>query len=84
MVDIAYTAVINDKGENRLGIAKRDQPGYYPIRDEFDLGGTYESYDAATRVAELANERLGLTKQEAQLIVLSSIRAQDEQNRRLA
>ena len=70
---MAYTAVMNTKGEVRLGIATEGEPGYSPVREDSDAGGTFETYDAAQRVAEAYNERLGLTPAEATMLVLTTM-----------
>jgi len=72
-IDMAYTAVIDTSGDVRMGVAERNRPGYSPIKDEADLGGTYESYEQAQEIAAALNKRLGLTKEEASKIVLSSM-----------
>lgn len=77
MADIAYVAVVVPDGNYRLGIAKRDEPGYYRIGARADLGGSFESYDAASAAADVLNERLGLSRVDALEIVLSSMRAQN-------
>ena len=71
----AYVAVIDAKGRHKLGIAEEGEPGYYPLPDDSDLGGSYQSREHALSTAEEANKRLGLSKAEASAIVASSMGA---------
>jgi hypothetical protein len=68
--DRAYTAVITSKGYV-LGMAVKDQPGYYSLEDSY---GVFDSYANAQERAETMNVGVGLTPEEANRIVLSSIR----------
>lgn len=68
-----YTAVVTDTGI-RMGIAVEGETGYYRIRDDADLGGTYESYEKAQAVADRCNEVLGISKEDAFDIVCASMR----------
>jgi hypothetical protein len=70
---IAYTPILGDDGEYRLGIAEEGKPGYYKVKDDSDLGGTYRDRKDAQATADVMNERLGLSKQEALKIVSSSL-----------
>lgn len=73
---LAYVPVLDERGRHRLGIAEEGEPGYYNVKDDSDVGGTFASREAAQAVADSCNERLGLTPQEAADIVLSSVGAQ--------
>ncbi len=74
---LAYTAVINDKGEYRLAIAKWGEAGYYGIKDDSDAGGTFDSLAEARTAADAYNERLGLSPLDALKIVWDTIRLQN-------
>lgn len=71
---IAYTAVLTDAGEYRLGIAKEGETGYYAVREDSDAGGAFESLASARIAADAYNERLGLTKKEAAILVCGTMR----------
>ena len=71
---IAYTAVINEAGEIRLGVAKEGEAGYYATKDGSTAGGTFETLEAAREAADGFNERLGLSPKAAALIVLGTMR----------
>lgn len=71
---LAYTAVIDEKGQHRLGIATDGEAGYNKVREDSDAGGTFATREAANACADAYNEGLGLTKEEALEIVLSSMR----------
>lgn len=70
---IAYVAIIDERGEHRIGIAEEGEPGYYRLKDDSDLGGTYRSREEAQATVDAANERLGISPQEASAIALSSM-----------
>ena len=68
----AYTAVTGGPTGFLIGLATRDEPGYYP-RPDF---GFYDSYEEASDAAERLNGTdLGLTDEEAARIVMSSMGA---------
>jgi len=72
----AYVAVIDPKGKHKLVIAEEEgEPGFYPIPDDTDLGGSYQSREHALETAKECNKRLGLTAKEAAKIVASSMGA---------
>jgi len=71
----AYVAIIDPNGRHKLGIAEDGEPGYFPISDDSDLGGSYQNREHALETAEECNKRLGLTAKEAAKIVASSIGA---------
>ena len=68
---VAYTPVIVDEGFS-LGIAEEGRGGYYP--SDF---GTVKTWTEAEVWARQLNERLGLTSEQALLIVTSSMAAQN-------
>ncbi len=67
-VDVAYTAVMAKGGGWTIGIAKRNEPGYYATNYQ-----AVETYLQACRWADKANESMGLSKEEAGRIVASSL-----------
>lgn len=64
----AWTAVVEKRGFT-LGIAVQDEPGYY----QTDYP-TVKTYDEAVKWADALNERMGVSKKDAMLIILSSMR----------
>jgi len=70
--EIGYFPVVAKDGW-RMGIAEKGKPGYFKVKDESDLGGTYPSRAEAQVTADAMNERLGLTKKAAAKIVTSSL-----------
>lgn len=70
---VAYVAVIDEKGDVRMGVATEGERGYTPVREDSDLGGTYSDYKVATLVADEMNERLGVSREDALKIVASSM-----------
>lgn len=71
--EIAYTVVLDPQGKWRLGIAERNSPGYYPVKEESDAGGTFKNREEGQGIADDYNKRLGLTPLQAMEIVLSSL-----------
>jgi hypothetical protein len=69
----AYVGVITAQGECRIGIAVEGEPGYNQVREDSDVGGTYETIDAAQKVADVYNERRGIDAEEAHKIVISTM-----------
>lgn len=69
----AYTAVIEERGYC-LGVAVEGEAGYHPVREDSDAGGTFETYELASACADAYNASLGLTKEEATRIVISTMR----------
>ncbi|HKV44610.1 MAG TPA: hypothetical protein VJT32_08055 [bacterium] len=60
-----------------IGLAQEDERGYYP-----QVGfGTFATYDDACEKARELNTRLGLDPVDAAMIVASSMRTQNRQNR---
>lgn len=72
----AWTATVTGEGCS-IGVADRDVAGYSPLREPL----YFKTYDEAQKEADRRNEQLGLTLEEAELIVLSSMRAQNERKR---
>lgn len=72
---LAYTPVVSEKFATGygLGVAERDVAGYVPRED---LGASPSWEDAKARAASL-NAELGLTREQAFDIVMSSLRAQN-------
>ena len=70
--NLAYFPVVAKDGW-RMGIAEEGKPGYFKVKDESDLGGTYPSREEAQATADAMNERLGLSKKAAAKIVASSL-----------
>ena len=63
----AYTAVVEESGY-RVGRADKGIYGYTPMGRKFD------SYKAAKEMADQLNSEIGLTKRDALIIVMSSMR----------
>ena len=59
----------NDSGEFNALIAKENEPGYY--KTDWYWG---KNFKVAEEIADRKNQDLGITKKEACLIVLSSMR----------
>lgn len=76
---LAYAAVYDrGAGAFSLGLAQKDQPGYWPTPQH----GVFRTYnEAAVRAHEL-NQARGLSAEEAALIVASSMRARHGKPRR--
>lgn len=78
----AYTTVLEgpDRGRDKsgwyLGLATRDEPGYNQLKPGY---GPYKNEKAAREHADELNSKLGLTSEEACLIVLSTIGAQNRE-----
>lgn len=70
---LAYTAVLEEDGKYRLGIAKEGEPGYYKVDPTSDAGGEFPDMESAQKVADAYNENLGLSKVEAFEIVGSTM-----------
>ncbi len=73
---VAFTGVMHE-GKFIVGLAEQDVPGYTPILQmtEFGpMGSTFPSYDAASDYADEMNAELGISKEQAIRIVLSSMR----------
>jgi hypothetical protein len=70
----AYVGVIN--GQNfELGIAERDEPGYYPMGPGYGVFDTYE--EAVAKANEMNMLLWNMTPIEAAEIVSSSMRKQN-------
>lgn len=74
---LAYAAVL-DRGAFSIGLAQKDQPGYWPTPQH----GQFRTYNEAAARAHVLNEARGLSAEEAALIVASSMRAQHGKPRR--
>lgn len=68
----AWTAVVVIEGFS-IGIADENVAGYSPMKEPI----YFPSYEEAQAEAERRNELMGLTRHEAALIVISSMRAQN-------
>jgi len=69
-----YVAVVDSKGKVRLGIAVEGEAGYHSVREDSDVGGTFQSMDEAKAVADAYNERLGIDEETAFRIVCGTMR----------
>lgn len=78
MTRLAYTAIV-DKNGFTLGIAEENVRGYSPDPNG-ERWGLYKTLDEARAAADELNTRMGLTPEEAMLIVLSSMREQNIAN----
>lgn len=68
--DMAYAPVLaREKQGFAMGIAVRGEKGYHP----FTRSPTFATYDEALGACAVENERLGLTREEAALIVASTM-----------
>jgi hypothetical protein len=65
----AFTALLNEEGLYIIGRADEGVGGYTP---QYRFG-VYPSYDEAKARADEENARLGLSKEEATTIVLSTL-----------
>lgn len=74
----AWTAVVTGAGCS-IGVADQDVAGYSPLRETL----LFPTWDEAQAEADRRNERMGLTRHEAELIVISSMRAQNRAGRGL-
>lgn len=72
---IAFTGVM-DEGNYVVGLVEQDVSGYIPMVLMSKAGplGTFSTYDAANAYAEDMNRELGISKEQAIEIVLSSMR----------
>ena len=73
---VAFTGVMHE-GKYIIGLAEQDLPGYMPIflmTESGPMGSTFPSYDAASEYAADMNAELGISKEQAIRIVLSSMR----------
>jgi hypothetical protein len=59
-----------------LAVVEENEPGYHPYRDV-----TFESKELADDAAEGLNQKLGLSREEAAIIVASSMRVQNQGRR---
>lgn len=66
-----YTPVLENGW--RLGIAVEGSPGYFPVREDSDAGGTFPNRKAAQGVADAYNEKLGFTPQQAAAVVATTL-----------
>ena len=72
MEEFALTAIVN-KDSFGVGAAERNIAGYSPT-----TWGPFKTWDEASDFASMFNGKLGLTREEADSIVASSMRAQNE------
>jgi hypothetical protein len=72
----AFVAVLMGRAFG-IGLAQEDERGYWPQAGF----GTFDSYDAASTKARELNALLGLSAEEAAMIVCSSMRVQNQQKR---
>jgi hypothetical protein len=68
----AYATTINEKGF-AIGLSEENEPGYYPCPQY----GVFPTYEAAGVKRDALNAELGLTRDEAAMIVASSMAAQN-------
>lgn len=70
-----FTGVMYE-GKYIVGLAEQDVPGFTPIvyKTAAGLMATFPSYDAASAYADEMNVELGITKEQAIRVVLSSMR----------
>ena len=71
---IAFCVAMGREGDGAnyiLGVAEENEYGYRPYR-----GLSFDSWDAAQARADEMNERLGLSKRDAALIVASTMRGE--------
>lgn len=73
-IRMAYTAVTDNEGASRLAICVQGESGYHPCRPDSDAGGAFPSFEAAMEYAARFNKQLGLSKEEAMQIVLSTMK----------
>lgn len=69
----AYVAVVREDGYF-LGIAVEGESGYHPMKEGSDHAGDWGDYERVREAAEDLNERLGLSKVDAAIIVASTMR----------
>jgi hypothetical protein len=74
----AFTCVLGEHYNFRLGVAIANEPGYYPV-PEFWCHG--DSYDEMHRHVDELNDKEGLTQDEAARIMCSSMVASRRENR---
>lgn len=65
---VAYTGVLHE-GRYMLSVVEKDVEGHTPIQGS----GPYESLGSAQQDADFYNERMGLDKKQAALVVASSM-----------
>jgi len=75
----AYVGVINGQ-QFELGMAERDEPGYYPMGPGYGVFSTYE--EAVTRANEMNMLLWNMTPIEAAEIVSSSMRKQNQRRKK--
>ena len=69
--DYAFVAVLGEEHPARIGVAIRNEPGYYPVPEHWAHADTLE--DMQAHVDEL-NAEAGLTLREAAVIIATSMR----------
>ena len=76
---VAFTGV-EYEGRYVVGLAEQDVPGYTPmvLMSKFGPIGIFPSYDAAYEYAVDMNLELGISKEQAIKIVLSSLRLRSQ------
>lgn len=68
--DMAYAPVLDRERQGfAMGIAVRGEKGYHP----FTRSPSFSTYDEARAACDVENERLGLTREEAALVVASTM-----------
>lgn len=74
---VAFTGVMHE-GMYVIGLAEQDVAGYTPLLLKSQAGpmGMFPTYDAASKYAEDMNAELGISKEQAIRIVLSTMRAE--------
>lgn len=71
MGDFALSAIVTDNGFG-VGAAERDVAGYSPT-----TYGPFQTWDEAADFANMVNVKIGLTREIADSIIASSMRAQN-------
>lgn len=69
-INAVFAAVIDrERGGFTLGVCKKDEKGYHP----YNRARCWTTFEAAQEEAMLLNERMGLTRKEAFIIIASTM-----------